>query len=354
MTTAKPMRLLIVGAGAVGGFLAARTLEAGHDATVLVHPGRARSLREHGLTLVSQSTTTTTRPAVVTADELTDGFDAVVLAVKANVLDAAMADIAPAVTPATMVVPFLNGMGHLDRLVDRFGSSVIGGALRVATELQADGSVRVLDPTFGVDIGELDGQSSERTDALGAAFRAAGAEVTVSGHIVRDMWGKWVFIASIGAITGLMRAPIGEIVSVPGGEAFARAVVAEADGVATAAGYPLTSASRQGLERTVTTPGSPVTSSLSRDLLDDRPTEVEPVLGDLVARAEAAGLPVPYLTASTLALRVHNHRLLEGRKLRTRYPTEPHGRPAQRPGHLTPEHDGGSVGAATAAPLSRA
>jgi 2-dehydropantoate 2-reductase len=320
MTASKPMRLLFVGAGAVGGFLAARTLDAGHDATVLVHPARARSLREHGLMLVTQSTTTTTRPTVVTADELTDAFDAVVLSVKADVLDAAMADIAPAVTPATMVVPFLNGMGHLDRLVDRFGSSVIGGALRVATELQADGSVRVLDPTFGVDIGELDGQSSERTDALGAAFRAAGAEVTVSGHIVRDMWGKWVFIASIGAITGLMRAPIGEIVSVPGGEAFARAVVAEADGVAAAAGYPLTSASRQGLERTVTAPRSPVTSSLSRDLLADRPTEVEPVLGDLVARAEAAGLPVPYLTASTLALRVHNHRLLESRKLRTRYP----------------------------------
>lgn len=310
MTTAKPMRLLFVGAGAVGGFLAARTLEAGHDATVLVHPARARTLREHGLVLATQSASTTTRPAVVTADELTDGFDAVVLAVKADVLDSAMADIAPAVTPATMVVPFLNGMGHLGPLVDRFGSSVIGGVLRVATELRADGAIRVLNPTFAVEIGELDGQPSERTDALGDAFRAAGADVTVSGDIVREMWAKWVFIASIGAVTGLLRAPVGEIVSVPGGEAFARAVVAEADSVAAAAGYPLTSASRQGLEQTVTTPGSPLTSSLSRDLLDGRPTEVEPVLGDLVARAATAGLPVPYLTAATLALRVHNHRLL--------------------------------------------
>src|SRR5580692_8080351 len=121
MTTTKPMRLLFVGAGAVGGFLAARALEAGHDVSVLVRPARARSLREHGLVVATQSASTTTRPAVITADELTAGFDAIVLAVKADALDAAMADIAPAVTPETMVVPFLNGMGHVDRLVDRFG-----------------------------------------------------------------------------------------------------------------------------------------------------------------------------------------------------------------------------------------
>jgi 2-dehydropantoate 2-reductase len=310
MTTTKPMRLLFVGAGAVGGFLAARALEAGHDVSVLVRPARARSLREHGLVVATQSASTTTRPAVITADELTAGFDAIVLAVKADALDAAMADIAPAVTPETMVVPFLNGMGHVDRLVDRFGSSVIGGVLRVATELQADGSVRLLNPLFEIEIGELDGRPSERTDSLGAAFRAAGADVTVSGHIMAGMWAKWVFIASVGAITGLMRGPVGEIVAVPGGEAFARAVVAEADSVAAASGYPLASGQRQGLERTVTTPGSPLNSSLSRDLLAGHPTEVEPVLGDLVARAASAGLAVPFLTAATLALRVHNHRLL--------------------------------------------
>jgi 2-dehydropantoate 2-reductase len=310
MTTAKPMRLLFVGAGAVGGFVAARTLEGGQDVTVLAHPARARSLREHGLVVVTPSATTTSRPNVVTADELTADYDAVVLAVKADVLDGAMADIAPAVTPDTMVVPFLNGMGHIDRLVDRFGSSVIGGVLRVATELQADGSVRLLDPLFAIEIGELDGKPSERTDALGTAFRAAGAQVTVSRHIMADMWNKWVFIASIGAITGLMRGPIGEIVAVRGGDAFARAVVAEACSVAAAAGYPLTDAQRQGVEQTVTAQGSPATSSLSRDLLAGHKTEVEPVLGDLVARASAAGLAVPYLTAATLALRVHNQRLL--------------------------------------------
>src|ERR1700761_5776279 len=175
MTTAKPMRLLFVGAGAVGGFVAARTLEGGQDVTVLAHPARARSLREHGLVVVTPSATTTSRPNVVTADELTADYDAVVLAVKADVLDGAMDDIAAAVTPDTMVVPFLNGMGHIDRLVDRFGSSVIGGVLRVATELQANGSVRLLDPLFAIEIGELDGKPSERTDALGPAFRAAGA-----------------------------------------------------------------------------------------------------------------------------------------------------------------------------------
>jgi 2-dehydropantoate 2-reductase len=303
------MRLLFAGAGAVGGFLAARTLDAGHDVTVLVHPPRARQLRQAGLQLTGPGGTTVTRPHVLTAAELTDPFDVVVLAVKADVVDAAIKDIGPAIGPATVLIPFLNGMGHLGPLVDRFGPAVAGGVLRVATEAQPDSSIRVLNPLFDVEIGELDGRGSQRIEAVAAVFSAAGANVTVSQEIVREMWAKWVFIASVGAITGLMRAPIGEVVSAPDGSWFARQVVDEAAAVAAAAEYPLAAGRRQGLEGVVTDADSKLTSSLSRDLLAGRLTEVEPVLGDLAARGRAADVPVPLITASAVALRVHNRRL---------------------------------------------
>jgi 2-dehydropantoate 2-reductase len=308
------MRILVAGPGAVGGFVAARLTEAGQDVTVLARPRRAARLREDGLRLAGAGGTRTLRPPVLTAAELADagpgsGYDAVLLAVKADALDQVMKDIAPAVGPGTAIVPFLNGMAHLDALAGAFGTAVLGGVLRVATDLAEDGTIRVLTPLFEVELGELDGSRSTRAEQLAAAFRDAGADVAVRADIVRAMWAKWVFIASIGAVTALMRAPVGDIVAVAGGDDFARSVLAEAAGAAAAAGYPVPPAELAATERVLTAPGAPTTSSLSRDLMAGRPTEVEAVLADFAERAVAAGAGTPLIALSALALRVHNRRL---------------------------------------------
>lgn len=166
----------------------------------------------------------------------------------------------------------------------------------------------MLAPGFEVEIGELSSPSSERLEAIAPRFRAAGADATIRADILDAMWEKWVFNASIGAATSLMRAPVGEIVAAPGGAAFARAVLSEAAATAAVEHHPVSSTSLGATERALTSPGSPATSSLSRDLLADRPAEVEPVLGDLVAKAEATGTPAPLLALTTLALRIHNNR----------------------------------------------
>jgi 2-dehydropantoate 2-reductase len=306
------MRILVAGPGAVGGFLAARLAEAGQDVTVLARPRRAARLREDGLQLAGAGVaggTHTVRVPVLTAAELALGYDAVLLAVKADALDQVMKDIAPAVGPGTAIVPFLNGMTHLDALAGAFGTAVLGGVLRIATELADDGTIRVLTPLFEVELGELDSARSARADQLAAAFRSAGADVAVRADIVRAMWAKWVFIASIGAVTSLMRAPVGDVVAVPGGDDFARSVLAEAAGAAAAAGHPVSHAQLAATERILTTAGALTTSSLSRDLMAERPTEVEAVLADFAERAAAAGADTPLIALSALALRVHNRRL---------------------------------------------
>jgi 2-dehydropantoate 2-reductase len=328
------MRILVAGAGAVGGFLAARLAEAGQDVTVLARPRRAARLREGGLRLAGAGGTRMLRPLVLTASELAAaeqgivergtadltvtepgtagpgaGYDAVLVAVKADALDQVMKDIAPAVGPGTAIVPFLNGMAHLDALAGVFGTAVLGGVLRVMTDLDGDGTIRVLAPLFEVELGELDGSRSDRADRLAAAFRTAGADVAVRTDIVGAMWAKWVFIASIGAVTSLMRAPVGDIVAVAGGEDFARSVLAEAAGAAAAAGHPVPPAQLAATMRTLTAAGAPTTSSLSRDLMAGRPTEVEAVLADFAGRAAAAGAGTPLIALSALALRVHNRRL---------------------------------------------
>ena len=318
------MRILVAGVGAVGGFVAARLAEAGQDVTVLARSRRAAQLREDGLRLAGADGTRALRPSVVTATELGAaepgaaaasavgpgaGYDAVLVAVKADALDQVMKDIAPAVGPGTAIVPFLNGMAHLDALAGAFGTAVLGGVLRVMTDLDGDGTIRVLAPLFEVELGELDGARSDRADRLAAAFRTAGADVAVRTDIVGAMWAKWVFIASIGAVTSLMRAPVGDIVAVTGGEDFARSVLAEAAGAAAAAGHPVPPAQLAATMRTLTAAGAPTTSSLSRDLMAGRPTEVVAVLADFAGRAAAAGAGTPLIALSALALRVHNRRL---------------------------------------------
>jgi 2-dehydropantoate 2-reductase len=303
------MRVLIVGAGAVGGFLAARLADAGDDVAVLVRAARVDGLRRDGVRVREGSATKTYRPGALTAPELKPEFDLVVLAVKSDAIDGAIDDAAPAVGPSTAVLPFLNGMRHVEPLVSRFGSAVLGGVLRVATELEDDGAIRVIAPLFEVELGELASPPGERVEEIASRFRAAGAQVSVPADIVGAMWTKWVFIASTGATTSLMRASAGEIVAVPGGAEFSRSVLDEAAATAAAAGRPVSSAGLTAIRQLLTTEGSPMTSSLSRDLMAGHRTEVEPVLGDLVASADATATPTPLLALATLALRIHNRRL---------------------------------------------
>jgi 2-dehydropantoate 2-reductase len=230
------VKILVVG---VGGFVGGKLAGPGRDVTFLVRPNRVARLREDGLRIATSEGMSTLRPAVTTADQLSGTYDLIVLAVKADALGQVIEDIAPAVGPASVILPFLNGMGHVEPLTRRFGHALVGGVLRVVTQLDDDGTIRQLAPAFEVELGELDGSLGDRVDDIAGAFLAAGAQVKVRGDIVGAMWAKWVFIASIGATTSLIRAPLNDITAVSGGGQFAESVLAEAAAVAASAGHPV-------------------------------------------------------------------------------------------------------------------
>ncbi|MFB7273476.1 ketopantoate reductase family protein [Streptomyces sp. NPDC056244] len=304
------MKILIAGAGAVGGMVGACLTDNGRDVTFLVRPARAEQLREHGLRITDGRNTQVVRPDVATADRLTAPYDLVLLAVKADALPQVMDDIAPAVGADTVVMPFLNGMRHVDALTGRFGTAVIGGVIRVAVQLDDHGTIVRLAPAIEIEAGELDGSTSARLDRVVEVFDVPGIDVRGRNDIVDGMWAKWVFIAAIGAVTSLMRAPVGDIVAVPGGTAFAEGVLAEAAAVARAAGHPVADKALAATRATLTATGSPMTSSMSRDLAEGRHTEVDSVLGDLCDRARGLGVATPLTDLAVLALRVHNRRVL--------------------------------------------
>ena len=302
--------ILVVGAGATGGFFGALLAKRGRDVTFLVRPPRAAALRQHGLRVTGQGHDDLMDAKVVTSRDLGGPFELVLLSVKATGLAEALDDLAPAVGPDTAVVPFLNGLDHMRALNGRFGRQrVLGGVVAVATTLAADGTVVQLAPGASLTIGEQDGPPTARTEGIAALLSGAGFTFDVTSDIVSAMWRKWVFIASIGALTCLFRGTIGEVAAAPGGSEVGPAILREAPSVAAAAGHPLPRPDRNALIRLLTDPGSAMTSSLYRDLQAGRGSEVEQILGDLISRARALGVATPVLDLATLALRVHQRRL---------------------------------------------
>ena len=299
------MKILVVGAGATGGYYGGRLAQAGRDVTFLVREGRASQLRERGLRITGLGEDETVEPTLVTAREIDGPYDLVILTVKATGLDAALDDLAPAVGPGTVVLPVLNGMAHLDALDARFpDAQVLGGVVRILATLTDDGDVQIMAPLAQVRTGPRSDRSTPSLDTVLETLDVPGVEVQRVPDVVATMWHKWVFIVAAGAVTGLARGPVGPIVDSPGGPDFVRDVLAEVTAVAEAAGYPVPEQETSGSLAMLTEPGSAFTSSLYRDLVAGRATEAEHLLGDLTRRARDLGVPTPLVDLALLQMRV--------------------------------------------------
>ena len=307
------MKILIVGAGSTGGYFGARLVQAGRDVTFLVRPARATALRETGLQVLSPLGNFGVVPKLVQAGGIDQPFDVVLVTVKAFGLPGAIEDFAPAVGPNMMILPVLNGMKHVDDLQARFGPErVVGGVCRVSTTLDAQGRIVHLAPLHELIYGELDGRSSARIGALHAFMSDAGFDAQLSTRIAQDLWNKWILLATLGGICTLARGNVGEIAATDGGGDFVRAFFAEAVAVATAAGF---APSPQAIDFTLgvlTAAGSPLTSSMYRDLMAGERVEADQILGDLRARARRANVATPLVSAAFIQLDVHQRRRAAG------------------------------------------
>ena len=277
------MKILVVGAGAVGGYFGGRLLQAGRDVTFLVRPRRAAELAKHGLTLRSPvGDFHRASPPIVLQENLAEPFDLVLLSCKAYDLDGAMASFAKAISPATAILPLLNGMRHIDRLAERFGAErVLGGLCVISGTLGADGAVVHLNNWHGLTFGELDGSRSPRIESIEAALLGAGFDARLSDEIRHEMWEKWVLIATTAGMTCLMRASVGDYVAA-GATDLALGLLGECASIAAAHGFPLREPALERARKTLTAPGSPFKASMLRDIEGGNPVEGDQILGDLL------------------------------------------------------------------------
>ncbi len=313
------MKILMVGAGATGAYFGAHLAAAGRDVTFLVCEKRAHFLTARGLRITGVEPELRLEPKLVTAGELQEPFDVVVLTVKASALDSAIVDVAPAVGPNTTIIPFLNGMAHMDALSEAFGAEkVLGSVVHLVGTINGEGDIEVLNPLARWTVGEqaagpVGGADETLQELLSHRLGRIVDEISVPGFTavavpsgLGAMWEKWVFIVSAGAVTCLMRGPVGDVVQCPGGSDFVGAVLTEAAAVSAAAGFPIPGPELDRSRAFLTEPGSGFTASLYRDVSAGLAHEGEHIIGDFVRRALELGVEVPLLSLALLHLRVHD------------------------------------------------
>jgi 2-dehydropantoate 2-reductase len=286
------MRILVVGAGATGGYFGGRLLQAGRDVTFLVRPERAARLAANGLVIKSEcGDASLLAPPTIQAGQIRDPFDVILLSCKSYDLDSAISAFAPAVGPDTVVIPLLNGMQHLDVLDAKLGAKhVLGGVCLVSSRLDSGGRILHLNDVHSIVFGARFPEQGVRVQALASVLAGAVFEARASNDILLEMWEKWVFLATLAGMTCLMRCGVGDIATV-GGADLSLALFEECRAIAAAAGRDPRQAFLDKVLFRFKVADSPLMASMLGDVERGGPTEADHILGDLLRRRGDAPLP---------------------------------------------------------------
>jgi 2-dehydropantoate 2-reductase len=280
------MKILCLGAGAIGGYFGGRLAEAGGDVTFLVRERRRNQLATDGIRIESTFGNATVPAKAVTAAELNQPFDIVLLTCKAYDLAGAIEAIAPAVGAKTAILPLLNGIAHIDILNAKFGRSrVLGGTAKIAATLTPDGVIKHLNDWRYITFGEQDGGLSDRVVTLQAAFDKATVVASAVPNIMQIMWEKIVHLATVAGMTCVMRASVGEIARTKNGSELMIEFLERNAEIAAREGFAPSDSFLDEYRRLFRDKSSGYTASMLRDIQRSGPIEADHILGFMLDKA---------------------------------------------------------------------
>jgi 2-dehydropantoate 2-reductase len=302
------MKILVLGAGGIGGYFGGRLAEAGADVTFLVRPRRREQLARDGLVVESPLGNMKLAVKTVLGEELRAGYDLVLFTCKAYDLDSAMDAVAPAMRQAVLV-PMLNGIAHLERLDERFGpANVMGGTCQINVMLRPDGSILHADPLQRLLFGERDRSKSPRSEAFARELAKTKVEWKLSDDIEQDLWEKVVFLTALASITCMFRGNVREIMAAPGGrEAMERALAANRE-IATREGHAPRPDTMQAVQQRLTDPQGNWSASMLRDLEGGGLVEGDHIVGWMLERARRHGVDDTILSLAYTHLKAYENR----------------------------------------------
>ena len=303
------MKLLILGAGGIGGYFGGRLVQAGADVTFLVRPKRREQLANDGLRVQSVLGDFAVPVKTVLAEELGAGYDLVLFTCKAYDLDSAMDAIAPAMQGKATVVPMLNGIAHLERLDQRFGAAhVMGGTCQINAMLRKDGTVVHGDPLQRLIFGERDKSKSARAQAFADDLGKSKIDWKLSEDIEQDMWEKIVFLSALAATTCLFRANVREIMAAAGGPEAMERVLATNIELATREGHAPRPQAIEAARKRLTDREGLWSASMLRDMEGGGSVEADHIVGWMLERARKHGLDDTVLSLAYTHLKAYEQR----------------------------------------------
>ena len=312
------MRIAIFGAGGIGGYLGGRLSQAGEEVVLIARGEHLAAIREHGLRVDSIKGDFVAIPALATDSPTEAGtVDAVILGVKAwQVIDAAKA-MRPMIGPNTFVVPMQNGVEAPAQLASVLGEqAVVVGLGGLISYIVGPGHILHAGSEPFVSFGEPDDSTSERTLQLLQAFQNAGVQANVPTNIHAALWGKLAFMAANSGVGAITRAPVGQWRSVSGSWEMAQQVVKEVLAVAHGKGIKMPVDALPATQSRLEASPSGGTSSMQRDLMEGRPSELEVQNGGVVRLGMEAGVPTPVNAF------IYNSLLPQEMKARGEFPSE--------------------------------
>ncbi len=302
------MKFAIFGTGGVGGYFGGRLAQAGEDVTFIARGNHLSVIQQTGLSVDSIRGDFVVHPAKATdSTESVGAVDVVILAIKGWQLDEAILQMKPLIGDATVIVPLLNGIEHMEALVNAFGSEhVLGGVCRISAFIAEAGHIKHVGIDPFIAFGELNREMSERVSKLYDVFKnISGVTVEASGNIELAMWEKYLLIAAFSGVGAVTRSPVGMFRSIPETRAMFRRALEEVVLVANSRGVGLTEKSVQAVMDRIDQTQPDTMASMQKDVLAGRPSELESQTGALVRMARAATVSVPtheFIYASLLPM----------------------------------------------------
>ena len=303
------MKILILGAGAVGGYWGARLTQAGIDVTFLLREKRAAKVKAEGLVVKSAKGDATVPVKVITKGGDGGPYDVVILACKAYDLDSAVESIAPAIGANSTIVPMLNGHAHFAALDKKFGAAkVAGGLARISGMLGPNGEI-LHSGASGVSFGERDSKPARASLVeLDAACKKAGIEGGLNPNINQDLWDKWIMLGAIASMCSAMRGTIGDMMASEDGAAIMGEILDECCTVAAAEGFRPSEKVVGAVRTSLTTRGAKTVASILGDMEKGGAVEAHQIVGDMLGRARKYGIAAPNLRFAYAHLQTYEAR----------------------------------------------
>ncbi|MFN8414628.1 MAG: 2-dehydropantoate 2-reductase [Anaerolineales bacterium] len=301
------MKFAIFGTGGVGGYFGGRLAQAGQDVTFIARGKHLEAMKTNGLQVDSINGSFKLNPVQV-AESLSSlkNVDVIILSTKAWQLTSAIEQIKALADSRLLILPLLNGMGHMDILHAEFGDRVLGGLCRISSFLVEPARVSHVAVNPMIAFNEWKSTGSARVKNLQGVFlKAQGLSVEVPADIELAMWEKYLLICAFSGVGAVTRQPIGVFRAIPESWALFRRALEEVMQVANARGVMLTPDSVQAVIDRMNQTQADMVTSMQKDIMEGRPSELEAQTGAVIRMAHAAGLSVPvheFIYASLLPM----------------------------------------------------